>query len=293
MHKYQRVILLILLVISPIFSIALAQTQTIKVMGVRAEVDPANYYFTALTKLVLSKTSHLYPNDSMEVINSKGIPQGRLFRFLDNESLDIIWSGTNEMREMQYIPIRIPLTKGMLGYRVLLVHKDNQDKFNQITNESKLKKLIACQGAHWPDSDILEDNGYTVSRVVHYEAMFQMLNKKRCDYFPRAVFEGKIELVNMHDQYPNLVLVEKMLIKYHLPLYFFVSKTDTVLAKRLHEGLIEATKDGSLIDLLKSHETTKHIFPLSQWQGSRVFSLINAKLPKKTPLDNQALWINL
>ena len=97
----------------------------------------------------------------------------------------------------------------------------------------------------------------------------------------------------MHDQYPNLVLVEKMLIKYHLPLYFFVSKTDTVLAKRLHEGLTEATNNGSLIDLLKSHETTKHIFPLSQWQGSRVFSLINAKLPKKTPLDNQALWINL
>lgn len=290
-HKLQWISVIIVFVLSSFASLSLART--IKIMGGRVEIGHENNYFVALTKMVLSKTSHLYPEDSIEIIKSHEVTQWRLFRFLDYKELDIIWSATSSMRELKYLPIRIPLTKGMLGYRVLLTHKDNQEHFKNILNENELKRMIACQGAHWPDSDILEDNDYKVARVVHYEAMFKMISKKRCDYFPRAIYEGKVELAKRNNQYPNLILVEKLLLKYHLPTYFFVSKTDTVLAKRLYEGLVEALKDGSLIHLMKSQKSISHIFPLSQWQGSRIFRLENTNLSKKTPINNQEFWLDL
>lgn len=268
-------------------------SQEIKIMGYRSDFDPANKYFIDLSTLVLSKTQHLYPNYSINTINLKRITQGRLFRFIDDGSIDVVWSGTSNMREESYIPIRIPLTKGLLGYRVLLINKDNRETFNQINSEKELKKLVACQGAHWPDSGILEDNGYMVSRIVHYDAMFKMIEKKRCDYFPRALFEGRSELSKLKDKYPNIELVENVLLQYHLPVYFFVNKNKSSLAKRLSEGLHIAINDGSFDEFIKNHELTSFVFPSSKWKNNKFFKLKNYNLPFKTPIENKALWLVL
>jgi hypothetical protein len=269
------------------------QAQEIKIMGSRAGIDPVNSYFIALTKLVLSRTAHSYPNDSIKIINLEGVTQGRLFRLIEEKFIDIVWSGTDKSREEFYLPIRVPLVKGLLGYRALLVHKENVKKFSEIKNEYELKSMIACQGAHWPDTAILEYNGYTVSRTVHYDAMFKMLEKKRCDFFPRALFEGRAELIQLKDKYPNIRLVENTLLQYYLPMYYFVKQDNHALAKRLYDGLVEVMHDGSLLTLMESHELTRFIFPIHKWQDATIFRLSNLKVSIETPLANKKLWLVL
>ena len=50
--------------------------------------------------------------------------------------------GTNQLREKKYLPIRIPIQRGLLGYRVFLIHKDNVALFKSISEPNSLKKLV-------------------------------------------------------------------------------------------------------------------------------------------------------
>ena len=258
--------------------------ESIRVPAPRSGFDPVHDYFVELTRLILSKNKHLYSDKKISFVNFKEMTQGRISALLDHNHLDIVWSGTNNERELNYLPIRIPLFRGLLGYRVLLIHQEDKDKFQQIKTPSQLKKLTACQGEQWPDSDILESNGYLVSRVANFNSMYKMVAKKRCDYFPRAIFEGYSEQKSAMKSFPNIIVMDDLILNYKLPFYYFVQKNNTELAQRLESGLITALSDGSFMDLMKSHQVTKHLFPLSQWQKKRYFFLSNEILGIELPL---------
>ena len=276
------------------FNIAVqANSNDIRILGPRDKIDPVYSYFVDLTKLVLSKTQHLYPDSKVVLIPSNRVTQGRSLLLLDKNYLDLVWSGTNTERESRYLPIYFPLFRGLLGYRVLLIRKEDVGKFSQITTSAQLKELVACQGAHWPDSDILEDNGYTVSRVVHFDAMFKMLSRKRCDYFPRAVFEGFSEQKAIVSEFENIVLFDDIILHYNFPFYYFVDKENIELSKRLSTGLKQSLQDGSFMALMKNHSVSKHLFPLSQWKNKRFFELVNGDFDSQTLENNSHFWLNL
>lgn len=69
-----------------------------------------------------------------------------------------------------------------------------------------------------------------------YEALFNMLRKKRFDCFLRSVIEVEDEL----RQHPDLALV----FRYPLALLFFVSPNYPELAQRIKLGLQRARKTG-------------------------------------------------
>jgi len=251
---------------------------TVRILGPRSQVDPVYDYFYRLIQLVLSKTAA--ENEHINIVKIDGInlTQGRRLRYIDNKLIDVIWTGTNIKRERLYLPVRMPLLGGLLGYRVALIHKDNREKFTNIT-QAQLKKLTACQGAHWPDSDILEDNGFKVERVVHYDSMFKMLVRKRCDYFPRAIYEAFAEQQALKNSMPEIITIDNFIIHYPFHFYYFVHRDNKQLAQRLQLGLMAALKDGSWLQLIKGHAITKHLFPLAKWHDKRFFELKNQKLP--------------
>jgi hypothetical protein len=276
-----------------IVSVVEANSNDVRILEPRDKVDPAYGYFIDLTKLVLSKTQHLYPNSKLTFIPHYRMTQARSLRLLNDNNVDLIWAGTSTYREQLYTPIYFPLFRGLLGYRVLLIRKGDKAKFSLMERPKQLKELVACQGAHWPDSDILESNGYKVTRVVHFDAMFKMLAKKRCDYFPRAIFEGEAEQKEIVNDFPNITLLDQIILHYNFPIYYFVAKNNTKLAQRLMVGLNQSLEDGSLMQLMQTHSVSKHLFPLSQWKEKRFFELSNNDFNTKAKENNPQFWINL
>ena len=265
---------------------------TVRILGPRTQVDPVYDYFYQLITLVLSKTAAENEQINIVTINGINITQGRRLRYLDDKLVDVLWTGTDSNRERLYRPVRIPLLGGLLGYRIALIHKDNREKFNNITQQ-QLKTLTACQGAHWPDSDILEDNGFKVERVVHYDSMFKMLVRKRCDYFPRAIYEGFAEQEALKDSMPEIIAIDNFIIHYPFHFYYFVDHDNSQLAKRLQIGLMAAFKDGSWLQLMKNHAITKNLFPLTKWHNKRFFELQNYELPIQKPMKPKSLLFQL
>ena len=149
---------------------------------------------------------------------------------------------------------------------------------------------MACQGNQWPDSDILEENGYRVDRIARFEVMYRMIEAGRCDYFPRSVIEIYAEL----EQFGQGVLMayDDLVLSYPFPMYFFVNNDDASLADDLEGALTTMVQSGRLHEFMQQHPVTRSAFPLSRFKHARIFNLRNARLPPSTPVTDKVLWLD-
>ncbi|WP_052742129.1 hypothetical protein [Kiloniella litopenaei] len=253
--------------------------------------DVAHSYFSELITTILNRTSAKYGLAKLHV-TSENLTQQRSLKLLEEgRRIDLDWAGTNLGREQALHPVRIPLNMGLLGYRLLVIRQDRVREFDQIRTPAQLKTLIACQGQHWPDSDILEDNGYTVNRTIRFELMWKMIEVGRCDYFPRAISEGYGE-VNFFGK-DTYAAYDKILIGYRFPMYFFVNKSNQTLAARIEEGLEAMLEDNSLLQFMKRHPATKSAFPLGQYANSRIFTAENKYISEETRNLPEKYWLKV
>ena len=91
--------------------------------------NPAEGYILSLLDIILSNSNEV----KLTLLDNSITTQGRLLKHLDNDILDLVFIGTNQLREKKYLPIRIPIQSGLLGYRVFLIHKDNVALFKCIS----------------------------------------------------------------------------------------------------------------------------------------------------------------
>jgi len=217
--------------------------------------------------------------------NTNGL---RYLNNLANDSdLNVVWSSTSEEKERNYLPIRIPLRKGLLGYRLLLVHKDNQALLKELESLQDLKKFKVGQGVGWDDVKLYEANGIEVIEAK-YSNLFRMLSYKRFDFFPHGINEIFTEFEKESAQNPDLVIDENLLIHYPWPYYFFVSKSNPQLQKRLELGLRKMIKDGSF-DAIFWKYNGKALEAVN-FKKRRIIHMKNHLLPRETPLNDATLW---
>ncbi len=243
-------------------------------------------YARGLLQLALSKLPENYtleetvPNTSEE----------RMVSMLMDKQLDVVWYATTNELEEKLQPIYIPIYRGLLGYRILMIKKGSQHKFDGIKTLEDLRSVSLGQGHFWADTNVLTANGLNVVKVLKYEGLFYMLDGERFDAFPRGAHEPWSEM----QRYPNLELeVEKnLLLAYTNPFYFFVNKDNTKLAQAIERGLRLAIEDGSFNEYFFNDPTVKDVMTKANLKNRTLIKLENPGLPKKTPLDDPTLWFN-
>ncbi len=145
--------------------------------------DVRGSYPIALLHLAIEKSG----TDYQLVPSGQVMTQHRTLRQLGSKTgLDVVWTMTSPEREKELRPIRVPIDRGLIGWRLLLIHKDNEQKIQQL-DEKQLKTSPSIQGSDWPDYPILKANHFRVLGSGDFDAMFKMLQAKRIDYFPRSI----------------------------------------------------------------------------------------------------------
>ncbi len=244
-----------------------------------------NYKYKLL-ELLLDKTKSEYGDYRIELTD---IPsQKRGVMWVVEGKLDVLMTATTPEREREMIPIRIPIYKGLYGYRIFLINRSDKDKFDAIKTESDLKKLVAGQGVQWPDYKILKSNGYKVIGPSKDESLYDMLEARRFDYFPRGVHEPWLEIKQHPDK--DFMIEEKLCISYPLPGYIFVDPKNIKLAERLKKGFIEAINDGSFDHLFYNHPDIKETLEKAKLDERMIFYMKNPLLTKETPLNIAKYW---
>ena len=258
-------------------SAAVAAPKEIKILKTNTNQNGSIDYFYSLLTQALDVTEKEFGEYRFKQVDLP-YSQERSLHFLNDQNiLDVMHTMTNAQRELKYTPVKVPLLKGLMGYRMLITNTKNLPIIEKFEKPQQLKNMIACQGQHWPDSDILEHNGFQVARVLMFEAMFEMVEKGRCDFFPRGIHEIFPEYETFVKQHPSLKIVKNIILHYQAPVYFFVGKKDHELAMRIDSGLKRLINTGRFDQLLKQNPITARVFPLEQWKDSRVLQLENPK----------------
>lgn len=248
----------------------------VRTMPAQSEEDAIHQYFTQVIELALLNAKDQY-GESQLVLSTEEVNQGRWMRLvITGKYLDVVWAGSSMQRENELQAIPVDLLGGVLGLRHFIIRKRDYSLFTSVNSLADLKQFKACQGQHWPDSDILESAGLPVVRTGLFSANFQMLEKQRCDYFPRGVHEGQGEIDYYQALHGNgLTLYSDLLIYYPFSMFLFVSNDNKELAEVLEYGLKKSVDNGSLLTLIKTSPATQHLYPLSKWAKIKRLELVN------------------
>lgn len=240
-------------------------------------------YFLELLRLALDKTDRDYRLEPVTLANFR---ESRSVMSVAKGVYDIHWMNTNPHRETVLKPIRVPLFKGLIGWRLLMVRERDLEQFAGMDSLEPLRELKAVQGHDWPDGRILREQGLTVMTTPNWEGMFRMLYAGRVDYFPRSVIEVWDELSTFDSL--DLAVVPQVVMHYPSAYYFFVRREDKELAREIERGLLRAIEDGSFDRVLMAHFGDD--VERAELESRRVIRLDNPLLSPQTPLDREELW---
>lgn len=192
--------------------------------------------------------------------------------------------------EQRFQAVKIPIDKGLLGYRVFLIRAENQPRFSAVKTLDDLRQLSMGQGQNWSDVSIYRAAGFTVTTGSSYEGLFKMLMAKRFDGFGRGVSEVLGELSAWQPTYPQMAIERELLLYYPLPVYFWFERTveGSLRRQRVEEGMRILVANGELERLFNAeYASTIQALQLGK---RRLLTIPNPNLPPDQPFDNQAYW---
>ncbi|WP_068827791.1 substrate-binding periplasmic protein [Pseudomonas sp. BMS12] len=205
--------------------------------------------------------------------------------------VQLMWTMTTKAREETLLPVRIPIYRGLIGWRVALVRQEDSHWLKRVQTLDDLKPLRIGQRADWPDTRILRSNGLQVITSQSYDSLFRMLDAGRFDLFPREVVVAWSEQAQAASEGLQLAVDDHIVIHYPTAFYFFTSRAQANLANAIERGLEAMLADGSFERLFQQHHgATLERARLDQRQ---VIELENSDLPARTPFQREALWFRL
>nr|WP_315248518.1 hypothetical protein [uncultured Duganella sp.] len=257
------------------------------------DADSRYDYDWAVLRTALQKTEPRYGAFEMhQSIQPMSPPRVAQELLTPGGRINIFARATSPELEQQFLPVRLPIDKGLLGYRMFLVRSEDLPRFATVRTLNDLRKLRAGQGKDWIDVPLLRGAGFTVVEGTSYQGLFAMLNASRFDWFSRGIDEAQRELQERRTAFPQMVVEPTLLLQYPLPLYFFLRRDaeGKLLAQRITDGMEIMIKDGSLNALFQQYKGES--IKAGGLAKRRVLHLQNPHLTPETPLSRSELWFN-
>lgn len=250
-QKNYSVVNFLILCVALFWNSCNAQTSSITIpFNAHHSPEYANYYYEEALKLALEKTEQSFGKVEIKSYPYALSSERQHAILKTNGGLDVIWISSSRLREQQLLPVKFNLMRNLSDYKILLIRKEDKEKFAAVYSLADLRKFKAGTVSQWQDTQVLQRNSMPLTTAWDYESIFKMLTEKRVDYVMRGAQEIWPEAEQYKDS--NTIAEEKLLINYKLPVYFFVNPKNDKLAKRIKTGLDIAEKDGSLQRLFLS-----------------------------------------
>jgi ABC-type amino acid transport substrate-binding protein len=238
-------------------------------------LDKRNTYINELLAEALKLTEEKYGPVTVKYAEGVNNERAKILTLKSNYG-DVLRGVAQLNWEQDLIPVRIPILKGLNGLRVLLINKQDQEKFSKITSIEELKKLIGGLGHTWAITKAVKQQGFNIITTPLYKSLFTMLEKKRFDYFSRGLHQVLYEYNDRKNKTPHLHIEETILLYIPLPVFFYVNPNKPKLAERITEGLEVMIKNGSFDTLFSKH-------------FSDTFNYLNIKKRKLFTIENNTL----
>ena len=193
-------------------------------------------YFHELLNIAIKDAGHI-----PKLISSE-LPQLRAKEYLKYGGISIFWMVESTQRNQEFEPIKVGITNGLIGKRILFIKVGDQEQYNQVKNLDDFRKLntVGGMGKDWFDAKVWAKNRLRYQEHSGmWTSIFKMIPKGRdYNYFARGVNEILVEA----KQYPKLAIEENLVLIYDRDYRFYLSKTGPNAGIKYHTVLSLAIK---------------------------------------------------
>ena len=145
-----------------------------------------------------------------------------------------------------------PILNGVMGYRVLLIRKEQQDLFAPIKTAAQLQRFTMGFGRGW-EGYVYTHNNFRVVEAPNMDQLLKMLAGKRYSFVPLGVIEIEDNYTLAGEPVNSLAIEQNLLLYMPLPVYFYVSPAAPALAERLTLGLKTIYANGRAQQIFRQH----------------------------------------
>ncbi|WP_111497901.1 hypothetical protein [Marinobacter bohaiensis] len=213
------------------------------------------------------------PGDhELEVVELPVVSTKRWVEMLESgyQGINLGVGGYDPSLEQTLLPVSIPLTRGLLGYRLMVVREDRLDELSNIHSLESLLPLQIGSGYAWPENSILWQNGIDLV-LGHYENLWAMLARKRFDVFHRGVQEVFVELSVPGRE--NFAIVPGVALAFRFDYFLYVPGDRQDLQRILVQGLVNAYENGRFMALFESDPIIRESLRLADFDRREVIWL--------------------
>lgn len=155
-------------------------------------------------------------------------------------------AGNAKLANEEKILIPLPLMKGLLGHRILIIRAADKKKFAAIKTPAQLQQFTMGIPATWADAELFRQNGYPVVEKGSFDELFTRLENKEFDYVTFGANEVTGVFKERAAKSGKLMVESSLLVFYPFPLVFYINPDNTALAERVTQGLKIIAKNGEL-----------------------------------------------
>ncbi|MFT6408333.1 MAG: ABC-type amino acid transport substrate-binding protein [Arenicella sp.] len=237
-------------------------------------------YETELLQACLKVTQQDYGSANIHIDNSNyplAADEGNIFAA--GADILVTVAGNLKFKDKQKIVINQPLTKGLLGYRLLLARDESLEYFKNLKNEAELRALSIGIPETWADAELFRQNKYNVVEKGTFDDLFQRLKDGAFDYTALGVNEIEDVFKQRAKPLGGISIENSLMLYYPFPLVFYVNHRNPGLAERIDNGLQRLIAGGEHDQIL--NKNYGHVVRMFNLKQRRRFTLCNPILPKE------------
>jgi hypothetical protein len=239
-------------------------------------------------RLALAAGPEPWRSMRIDEAGAEAVTQGRTELLLQDGHADIGAFGVSAQRLAHLRPIRVDLLKGLIGLRMLVVRREDSERFGRMTDEEILHKVRYGTHQQWADVPIMQANGMRLELVSNSNKLYQMLATGRFEALSRGANEVLAELHANAELAPQLAVEPAHSLYYDYPIWYWVRRGNEPLAQALEAGLHNILRDGSFRELfLEKHKAEIDFVRKSR---RRVIRLSPIALPEAIEPPDTSWW---
>ncbi|WP_144062499.1 transporter substrate-binding domain-containing protein [Simiduia agarivorans] len=215
--------------------------------------DARNEYKNAVLLRALELTRPEFGDFELNLNGPKMKRLRALSAIRTGELINTYFSVESPEWEENAIRIDVPIRRGIVNYRLLLVHRDNANVIGSANSVQDLRRFTAGVQSDWSTKGFLERYGMPTVAGESYKGLFVMLAEKRFDYLLRGVHEVYQELEHRADVHASLVVAPDIALYMPLSTYTYVSPASPRIAERLTLGLNRMLQSGELNAMFRQY----------------------------------------
>ena len=188
------------------------------------------------------------------------------------------------------LPVRIPIRRGLLDYRLVLAHKDVSQLLSQVKSVAELKRYSVGLRKRWTTTKILRELDFEIVESTTYDGFFSMLSLQRYKFTVQGINEVFGVMEARKEELEDIRIVPGIAVKIPLPVYFYASLRTPRVAERIESGLNRLIDNGDF-DRIFLRYFEKSIQKAQLWER-RIIDIGNPLLPKTVPYNEKKYWFN-